>query len=56
MSIVITAKIICMHCKRLLRTEKWQMSEWSRPELEAVSHGLCDECREKYYPKKEKEK
>lgn len=41
---------ICMHCKKLLGTMFVEGDE-----KKVCSHGLCDNCLEKYYPNQKKE-
>jgi DNA-directed RNA polymerase subunit RPC12/RpoP len=43
----ITARVVCMDCGRLVRTEQWKMRVWRSQVLKATSHGLCPECAEK---------
>ena len=42
---------VCMKCKKILGgTSKKTYEELTDKEKKRVSHGLCEECLEKYYP------
>ncbi len=49
---------LCMHCGRARRpapgSAQWEVvTEFQERTPRGVSHGLCPECLEKHYPRKE---